>query len=371
MRLNEIKTPALILDYNIMEKNIMRMQAKADQNNVKLRPHIKTHKCIEIAEIQEKSGAEGITVSTIQEAIYFSNFGFSDITWAFPLNKDYIDVALKLMKKINFAVLIDSFEAFELIKEKCILHRQKANVWLEIDTGQHRSGVNPNSEYAKRLFYNLIESKYLNFLGILTHAGHSYQAQSISEIKQISNEERNTMVEFKNSLKHAKDFLISIGSTPTISHSDKIDGVDEIRPGNYVFYDYTQVLLGCCKIEDCALSVLSTIVSINKNLNYIVIDAGALALSKDLGAHQINNYNGYGVVLYNNFSELYVSKVTQEHGIIFLKENQINKFKYGDKIRILMNHSCLTVPLFDYYNVVKDGELIDRWKIFRARDLFK
>lgn len=369
MRIEEIKTPALILEYGKLKNNIIKMQEKSDKYNIKLRPHIKTHKCTEIAELQEKFGAEGITVSTIQEAIHFYYSGFSDITWAFPIQKDYVDVALKLMKKIKFSILIDSIEAFELIKNRSLHLGLKANVWLEVDTGHHRSGVNPESESAKKLLLLLTESKHINFCGILTHAGHSYQAKSAIEIKEIASQERDLMIEFKNSIKPRNNFLISIGSTPTITHSDKLDGVDEIRPGNYVFYDYTQVLLNCCKIEDCALSVLSTVVSVNKHLKYLVVDAGALALSKDAGPQQIQNYCGFGVILNDIDAKLHISKLTQEHGIVFLTENNIEKVKFGDKIKILMNHSCLTVPLFDFYYVVENDRVIDKWKIFRGRNL--
>lgn len=378
MKIQDLKTPALILDYDILEKNIKRMQQKADENNVKLRPHIKTHKCTEIARLQVKSGAIGITASTIQEVYSFAHAGFSDITWAFPLNPSYLEEVFSILKKINLGLLIDSIEAFEIIENKSKSTGIKPAIWLEIDSGQHRSGIDFTSKKAQELANRILKSKHINFVGLLTHAGHAYNAQSVEEVKKIAIEEQEIILNAKEILFNGLPINASIGSTPTISLADRIKNIDEIRPGNYVFYDYSQVLLGSCKVEDCALSVLSTIVSINKQANRLIIDAGALSLSKDTGPPQFKNYSSYGMIHTDLFSKninqnLRITNLTQEHGIVACSDESsvIERYKYGDKVRILMNHSCLTTSLFDFYYIVSGDKVIDRWEILRGRNLSK
>lgn len=378
MKIQDLKTPALILDYDILEENIKRMQQKADENNVKLRPHIKTHKCTEIARLQVKSGAIGITSSTIQEVYSFAHAGFSDITWAFPFNPAYLEEVFSILKKINLGLLIDSNEAFEIIENKSKSTGIKPAIWLEIDSGQHRSGIDFTSKNAQELANRILKSKHINFVGLLTHAGHAYNAQSVEEVKKIAIEEQEIILNAKEILFNGLPINASIGSTPTISLADQIKNIDEIRPGNYVFYDYSQVLLGSCKVKDCALSVLSTIVSINKQANRLIIDAGALSLSKDTGPPQFKNYSSYGMIHTDLFSKninqnLRITNLTQEHGIIACSDESsvIERYKYGDKVRILMNHSCLTTSLFDFYYVVSGDKVIDRWEILRGRNLSK
>ncbi len=370
MKIYDLKTPALILDYDILENNIRKMQQKADYYGVRLRPHIKTHKCVEIAKMQTEAGAVGLTVSTIQELNSFANAGFSNITWAFPFNYCYLNESFDLMKKINLGLLIDSIDALEIIENYSKNTGIAPSIWLEIDSGQHRSGINPEAKISKNLATRILKSKNICFYGLLTHAGHAYKAKSIEEIKKIAKEEQTIILKAKKLLFNEQNILTSIGSTPTICLADQIKNIDEIRPGNYVFFDYTQVLLGSCKIEDCALSVLSTIVSLNIDRNEFIIDAGALSLSQDLGPVQFTDYKSFGMIYSDLTSKnidinLSITNLTQEHGIVKskLKEN----YKYGEKIRILMNHSCLTSALFDYYYVVRGEEVIDKWKILRGR----
>lgn len=376
MTLKKIKTPALLLDKNILQQNLIAMQNKADRFGVALRPHIKTHKCIEIAKEQVKFGAKGITVSTFYEAAKFADAGFTDILWALPIIPIYIDDVLNLSEKITFRVLIDSLEVFEVLETKCLKRGIKLNVWLELDCGQHRSGVNPNSKSAEELATILAESKYLIFDGILTHAGHSYSAKTRDEIINISEQERIVMLEFVDRMKKKNLDIpaVSIGSTPTISVAEHLDGVTEIRPGNYVFYDYTQVLLGNCGIDDCALTLLSSVISHQPEAGYFIIDSGALSLSKDMGPVHLQNYSGFGVIiqdynLKNIHPHLKIQSLTQEHGKVIADRIDTIKEKYriGEKVRILENHSCLTAPMFDEYNVVSDDEIVEKWKILRGR----
>lgn len=376
MIIEKIKTPALLLDRVILQQNLVAMQSKADRLGVALRPHIKTHKCIEIGKEQVKLGAKGITVSTFYEATKFADSGFTDITWALPIPYDYVDDALNLSEKIIFRVLVDSIEAIEFLETKCLNRGIQIHVWLEIDCGQHRSGVNQKSISAEQLAIVLAESKNLIFDGIFTHAGHSYLAKTKDEIKTIAEQEHFLMCEFVERMKKKSIEIpaVSIGSTPTISVAENLEGVTEIRPGNYVFYDYTQVILGSCKVDDCALTVLSTVISHQTEADYFIIDSGALSLSKDPGPVNLQNNFGYGTIFQNYQAKtinarLKIQSLTQEHGkvvadqIAAIKE----KYKVGERVHILENHSCLTAAMFDEYNVVSGNEVVEKWKILRGR----
>lgn len=376
MTIKIIKTPALLIDKNILQQNLIAMQQKADRFGVALRPHIKTHKCIEIANEQVKLGAKGITVSTFYEAAKFADAGFTDITWAFPIPYDYVDDAIKLSEKITFRVLIDSLETFEFLETKCLIRGKQIHVWLEVDCGQHRSGVNPKLNSAEQLATILAESKHLIFDGILTHAGHSYSALTRDEIKNIAEQERLVMLEFVGRMKKNGIEIpaVSIGSTPTISVAENFEGVTEIRPGNYVFYDYTQVLLGNCRVEDCALTVLTSVISHQPEGDYFIIDSGALSLSKDMGPVHLKNYSGFGVIIQDYKlksidTRLKIYSVTQEHGkVVADRVDTISeKYKVGEKLCVLENHSCLTAAMFDEYNVVSNDEVVEKWKILRGR----
>jgi D-serine deaminase-like pyridoxal phosphate-dependent protein len=372
--LDRLPTPALLLDGEVLRRNIDRMQKKAERLNVALRPHIKTHKCIEIAKQQVAAGAQGITVSTFYEAEQFSRAGFEDITWAFPMPPVYASRVADLNDAITFNVTIDSEQALNVIAKH--VREKSFRVWLEIDCGLHRSGVPDNSPMVLELANRIQVSKEFQLIGILTHAGHSYHSKTIDEVKIAAAEERDRMLTLAEHLRsHGIDVPgISIGSTPTASVVDNLEGVTEIRPGNYVFYDYMQVALGTCTVEDCALSVLASVVSHQPGSDYFITDAGALALSKDLGPVHIHPMNGYGHLFQDYgqkrlYGDLEMSSITQEHGKVSANSaDQIEgAFKVGDCVRILENHSCLTAAQFDYYYVVEGDRIVDRWQILRGR----
>ena len=242
----------------------------------------------------------------------------------------------------------------------------------------HRAGVNPYSQRAEQLAYSLANSKTLVFDGILTHAGHSYNATSKDEIIKIAEEERSVMVHFAERLRRQgiNVPLISIGSTPTMTLGNSLNGINEIRPGNYVFNDYTQAQLGVCNVSDCALSVLASVISHQPSAPFFVTDAGALALSKDLGAIHLRNDMGMGAV-YEDYErkrlfahiDLQIQTLSQEHGTVIAEQVAHVKglFNVGDKIRILEHHACLTAANFDHYYVTRGNEVVDQWKILRGR----
>jgi len=376
MSIDELLTPALLLDVDILERNLSRMQKKVAALGSSLRPHIKTHKCIEIAGMQLERGAKGITVSTFYEAREFAKAGFDDITWAFPLPLVYALPAVELAKNMTFRVVVDSREAILSLEKACKAFGTSIHVWLKVDCGYHRAGVDPSSPFAADLVQMLAESGDLHFDGILSHSGHAYYGTTREEILNVANQERDVMVGFATRMRNRGYKIpdISIGSTPAMSVIENLDGITEVRPGNYCFYDKTMVDLGICDPEDCAVSVLASVISHQGNASHFVIDAGALALSKDSGVSPPKG-NGAMGAFYADIGNpqlrqnLILKTLSQEHGKVLVSDpHEIDgEFLVGSKMRILENHSCLTVAHFDEYHVVHGTEVIDRWKILRGR----
>jgi D-serine deaminase-like pyridoxal phosphate-dependent protein len=376
MTIDQLPTPALLLDADILERNLTRMQERASSFKVALRPHIKTHKCLEIGKRQVELGARGITVSTFYEAEQFAAAGFDDITWAFPIPPIYAVKAAALAETITFRVVVDSAEAKGHLDKVSRVNDRKVHVWLKVDCGYRRAGVDPRSEIAEKLARSLAESKALVFDGILTHAGHSYLAKNEEEIVKIAEQERSEMATFAERMKTKGIPIpaISVGSTPTMWRTRNLEGVAEIRPGNYVFNDYHQAAIGSCDVSDCALTVLASVISHQPGSNYFVTDAGALALSKDLGPTHVRNTMDMGI-LFEDYKKkrlhahIHVKTLSQEHGKVVADIPGLleGKFFVGDRVRILEHHSCLTAAQFDYYHVVRGDEVIGTWKIMRGR----
>lgn len=252
MKLDDLPTPALVLDLDRAERNLARMAARCRQLGVALRPHIKTHKCLELAERQLALGASGITVSTLYEAELFARHRFRDITWAFPLIPSRVAQAEQL--RLQLGLLVDSEEAVSLLERSGYPFK----VWLAVNCGYRREGVNPRGRLSLELARRLSSSPVLRFTGVLSHSGQAYSVTRSSELVRVAAQERRVMVELAGRLRKARIEVpaVSVGSTPAPSRVRRLDGVTEARPGNYVFYDHTQVVLGSCKLEDCALTVL-------------------------------------------------------------------------------------------------------------------
>ncbi|RMH20759.1 MAG: hypothetical protein D6696_07400 [Acidobacteria bacterium] len=356
-RLDQLPTPALLLDLEVLERNVARMARRAQRLGVALRPHVKTHKCLEIAELQERHGAAGFTVSTLDEARVFVDRGFTDLTWAFPLPLSRLAEARRLAQRANLRLLVDSPQAVAALEAQ----EHPFHVWLKVDCGYHRAGVDPSSGMALELARRIATAPRLVFDGILTHSGQAYDAPSVEALRAVAEEERRVMVDCAERLRAAGIAVprVSVGSTPATSVAESLDGVDEARPGNYVFYDHVQVALGACTAADCALTVLASVVS--RQRDHAVVDAGALALSKDPGTGTTMGeiYRDYAGGILD--PELRLVALSQEHG-------HLNRpLAVGERLRILPNHSCLTAACFDHYTVVRGDEVVGRWRIWRQR----
>ncbi len=367
MKLDDLPTPALLLDLERVERNIAAMARRAQLLGVALRPHVKTHKCPELAERQLAAGAIGITVSTLYEAAVFARHGFRDITWAFPATPGRLNEAKQLSEEIGadlgLGVVVDHEAA--LVAAEQAGHPFK--VWLKVDCGYHRVGVDPAKRSSLELAARIASSPAVKFAGILSHSGHAYAARTARELARIAEQERRIMVKFASQLRAAGVSVpaISVGSTPAMSRVRRLDGVTEARPGNYVFYDYTQYSLGACSLDACALTVLATVVSSQRGNRHCVVDAGALALSKDPGPERSGRRSMGRIFANYGRNQLdpsrYLVSLSQEHGIVR------GRFPLGTRLRILPNHACLTVACFDEYYVLRGDRVVDRWKIWRGR----
>lgn len=368
----EIKTPSLVLDLARVRQNADRISEVARRNKVRLRPHVKTHKCVEVAKIQTAGHDGAITVSTLAEARAFAKNGFSDITYAVPIERGKFGDAIEILKSgVKLNLLTDDAATMNALDVASGKVGVRFDVFLKIDVGTHRVGVEPHTAEAIEIPRQIQDADALNFAGILTHAGHSYDAKTKEQILEVARHERDVMVELAERLREESIEVptVSIGSTPTMSTVDHLDGIDEIRPGNYIFFDNFQATLGSCSFEDTALTVLSAVVHRDVSRNKLVVDAGAVALSKDRGPVGLDPGCGYGRVLDldGNETGLRVTGMSQEHGEIVSDDAaMIRRFKVGDRVRILANHSCLTAAQHTHYNVVENGRVIDRWEIHRG-----
>ncbi len=372
MDIHTIKTPSLLLDLDRVKNNAEWIGSVARRNNVRLRPHIKTHKCIEVARIQTAGHDGAITVSTLAEAKAFAKNGFSDITYAVPIEKGKFSEAIEILRTgVKLNLMTDDAETSRMLDKAAGEAGVNFDVFVKIDCGTHRVGVEPHTADAVEIPRSISDSKNLNFAGILTHAGHSYNARSRDEILEVARHERDSMVELAEKLRAQSIGVptISIGSTPTMSTIDHLDGIDEIRPGNYIFFDAFQATLGSCSFKDTALTVLMAVIHKDNTRKRLVVDAGAIALSKDRGPVGLDPECGYGHVLDIDGKEtgMRVTSLSQEHGEIDAGDSEIfHRTKVGDRLRILANHSCLTAAQHSQYNVIENGEIIDRWEIYRG-----
>ena len=364
-----VSTPAFLVDRGVVARNCARMREKAAASGVAFRPHVKTHKTVEIGRMQHGGSAGPITVSTLAEAEYFARDGYRDITYGFPLapSADKLERVAAIGAKIErLSVVLDSERTLHALEEFSTSRGVTFDAFLKVDCGYHRAGVDPNSPDSVRLALALGRSEAVRFQGLLTHAGHSYNAADVEEIRRIAAEESGSLTRFRALLaaEGLGDARRSIGSTPTASVVDRFSECDEVRPGNYVFYDAFQATIGSCRLEDVAVSVLTTVVGSYPDRGSLIVDAGALALSKDTGPSHLIPTFGYGLVCDLDLRPLpmRIAALSQEHG----KITSDTHVPVGTKLRILPNHSCLTAAMYDAYQIVDRGKVVDQWKPVRG-----
>ena len=368
MILTELPTPTLLLEKEKLIANVTRMQASADRLGVQLRPHLKTMKAARAAQLLIESGACGITVSTLKEADYFLEHGFRDITYAVGMVPAKLAEAADLMARgADLKIMTDNSEVARVIAGDASRNGVNFKVLVEIDSGDNRGGLQPESGELLQIA-SLFEDSAAHFEGILTHAGHSYGVDNPSAVETIAEQERQAVVQAATRLRAAGITVdtVSLGSTPTALYAKDLTGVTELRAGVYTVFDLDQQSRGVCTTEEIALSVLSCVIGHNKAAGKILLDAGGLALSKDRSADKFRPEVGYGQVCNPDGSvipELYVTSVSQEHGHVHVRDDSdYALFPVGSYLRILPIHACMTAAAYDHFNVIENGVVSAKWE---------
>lgn len=341
--MHTITKPTLIINESIARKNIKAMAQKARHTNVAFEPHFKTHQSKEVGEWYCDEGVEAITVSSVSMAEYFSANGWRKITIAFPVNILEIEKLNKLAQNIELSLLVQDQDTVYKLEPITA----PIELLIEIDAGYHRSGIAHNSIIEIEKLILSIKKSTHRFKGFYYHAGNSYAARGEIEIKKIYSDFESKMFSLKE---YFKNFAprIAIGDTPTCSVINEFKGIDSIHPGNFVYYDYTQVQIGSCELEQIATYLLCPVVAKSNSRKELVIYGGGVHLSKD----RITTDNGvsFGLVGHLNskgkfkaYPDSYVKSISQEHGIISSSEEVISTIQVGDIIAIVPVHSCMTV----------------------------
>jgi D-serine deaminase-like pyridoxal phosphate-dependent protein len=359
---DSIISPTLILNKERCLKNIRQMAEKAKEANACFRPHFKTHQSAIVGEWFRPFGVSAITVSSVSMAKYFSKNGWKDITIAFPVNIREIHAINDLAKSIHLELLAESVDSIRFLGENL---KAQVGIWLKADVGANRTGIPVDDHHSFLSLAREINSiKKSDFKGILTHAGQTYHSDSVEGVKQIYRDATAKLQSLRESLHRAgfKEVKISWGDTPSCSLVEDLRGVNEIRPGNFVLYDYSQLHIGSGQEDNIAAAVACPVVAIHPDREEIVIHGGAIHLSKE--SLERNNMCTYGQVALpatTGWGKLlpggYVKSLSQEHGILSLPKKNLADIHIGDLVVIVPIHSCLTVNLFKRF-ITLDGEII-------------
>jgi D-serine deaminase-like pyridoxal phosphate-dependent protein len=367
--LTDLPTPCLLLDEEKLERNCVRMRERLATQGVRLRPHVKTGKSIEVARRSLGADTGPITVSTLREAEYFFDHGFHDILYAVGMVPGKVARAAALVRRgARLATIVDSVEAARGLVEAAAREGVAIAALIEIDSDGHRAGVRPGD---KRLFA-VAEALDGALAGVMTHAGDSYNCESVDAIRAVAAREREAVVASAQALRKMghEAPVVSVGSTPTATFAESFDGVTEVRTGVYVFHDLVMAGLGVSRVDDIALSVLASVIGHQREKGWILTDAGWMALSRDRGTARQKVDQGYGVVCDvagRPIDDLVVVDANQEHGIVASRSGgaiDLAHFPVGSLLRILPNHACATAAQHGEYQLLRAGRPAEAWERF-------
>jgi len=363
-----LETPRLILDFDRLERNCTAMRTRCDALGVGLRPHLKTAKSVDVARIAT-GGSGGITVSTLKEAEHFASAGHRDILYAATIVPGKLAHAARIMEMGCDLVLVTDSPGMIAAASRLATERNiTLSFLIEIDCGEHRSGLPAGSPEIVALARAIAAAAGLRLRGVMTHAGHSYGPGNPADVVPIAAAERDAAVNAAASIRAAglPCGIVSIGSTPTVLYADHLRGVTEVRAGIYMFWDLAQFSRKVCRIEDVAVSVLASVIGHNRAGRSLILDAGALALSKDIGANKYLPDAGYGyvcdVVATARLDNLSVDAVHQEHGTVRVADDAwFARLPVGSLVRVLPNHACITCAGYEAFDVVRGEEVVARF----------
>ncbi|MCD4752861.1 MAG: alanine racemase [Anaerolineaceae bacterium] len=362
---DQIQTPTLLINEKQAWENIKWMVEKAARSGIRLRPHFKTHQSAEIAGWFREQGIQQCTVSSISMAAYFARHGWQDITIAFPVNLREMQSLNHLGKTIKTTGLL--VECLEIVESLEASLESPAEIWIKVDCGNHRTGILWNDGDGLRNVAQAVRScKKLHLRGLLSHFGDSYHAIGRSAITTLYQESLNRLQQARNTLLIAgfEAIEVSVGDTPSCSLVDDLGIVDEMRSGNFVFYDTMQLAIGSCTAEQISVALACPIVALHPERNEVVIYGGAIHLSKEshpyenqpsvFGLPALPTKTGWGAPLTGG----YIRSLSQEHGVVRLAPEHLSSLKIGDLLMILPAHSCLALQAMRTLKTL-DGRIID------------
>jgi len=361
-----LSKPTLLLDVDKCKANIKKMAEKARKNNIEFRPHFKTHQSHKIGEWFRAEGVKKITVSSVAMATYFFKSGWKDITIAFPINILEIEIINLMAASIKLNILVESDEIVELLDKQLT---SQVDTFIKINIGNNRAGIEPkNIDQISQIASKITETNKLKFKGFLGHAGQSYACRSHEEISDVHKKSIEKMIQLKNLfIEQYPNLIVSVGDTPTCTIMDDFSMVDEFRPGVFVFHDSMQLQIGSCNINEIAIAMACPVVAIHKDKNEIIIYGGSVHFASDrlidqddiviFGKVVEDKGAGWGNIIKN----VYVKKLSQEHGILKATSEFIDNTKIGDIIKIIPVHACTTANLFETY-LTLENEKIERFR---------
>jgi len=361
MRLSDIPTPAVLVESSKLTRNLSRMQAAVNARGIRLRPHAKTHKSPHIARLQIERGAVGICCAKLGEAEVFADTGVTDIRLPYPLNPVNADRVFALADRIALSFIVDDPAVARAWSDLAEARGRTLDVLVKVDVGFHRCGIDPGSPAADGTVRAIASMRGLRFLGLLSHAGHGYHATTEAEARAIAVEEAQIL----RDLAAASDVPcneISVGATPTARFSVEQQGITEMRPGNYAYFDRTQVALGSAAWDECALTVLARVVS-RPARDRVILDSGSKTLTND-GARGFIGTPGYGAILRDISNadpdpSLLVERLSEEHATVRVVEGE-SPLATGALVRVVPNHSCVVSNLVDQIWLVDGDHVVER-----------
>ena len=361
MNISEIPTPAVLVESSTLARNIAQMQKAVGEHGKALRPHCKTHKSPVIARMQLAAGATGICCAKLGEAEVFADAGITDIRLPYPLNPANADRVFALADRISLSFVVDDPNVAREWSTLAVRRGRTLAVLVKVDVGFHRCGIDPGDPRAAAIVGAMASLPGLRFLGLLSHAGHGYGAASADEARAIAEEEARILRELAAAAP-VPSAEISVGATPTARFSVALDGITEMRPGNYAYFDRTQVALGAAGWGDCALTVLARVVS-RPAPDRVILDSGSKTLTKDL-ARGFTDAPGYGTVLSDLRAvtpdeRLTIENLSEEHATVKAAGGDPG-LPTGTLVRVVPNHSCVVSNLVDFVWMVDGDRVVER-----------
>jgi len=349
----DISTPTLLLDEYKCKSNIEKIYSKVKAMGIEFRPHFKTHQSKHIGRWFWDLGVRKIAVSSLKMAKYFMQSEWRDILIAFPLNVCELDEILLISRQVDLKVTISDIRTLEFLTNVLTFPLE---IYLEIDVDFKRSGFDVNNlQEIDRALKIITKSKYLRLVGLLAHNGLTYKCKNSQEVIETNKNFLTKLFNLKNYLT-LKGFnvILSVGDTPSVSICDDFAGVDELRPGNFVFYDVMQMAIGSCSFDNIAVCLAVPIVAMYPARKEIVCYGGSVHLSAE--SINVEDIHIFGLItdVFDSFwsdpiDESYVRMLSQEHSIIRTTTDFMSKHKVGDLIGILPIHSCLTAEAMKKY----------------------